>query len=93
MDDQLTQAATETLKTFFSRAKDQQVTSSDVATARIASSVLSTHAREKQAAGAADALSFMIARELSADRTQLESFLVAAMPHTPIVRALPARES
>ena len=61
----------------------------DIAAARVASSVISTAAREQQARGAADALQFMIARELSGDREQLERFLTAAMPHAAIVRALP----
>jgi len=64
-------------------------TPADIAAARIASSLLSTHAREKQTAGAADALNFMMARELSSDKTQLEQFLTAAMPAAPIVLALP----
>jgi hypothetical protein len=68
-------------------------TSADVAVARVASSVLSTHAREKQAAGAADALSFMIARELASDKTQLEAFLHAAMPGAAVVRALPTAKA
>jgi len=79
--------ARETLREFFNNRTGR--TSMDIATARIASSVLSTFAREKQAAGAADALSFMIARELSTDKTQLEKFLTAAMPNAPIVRSLP----
>jgi hypothetical protein len=75
-----------TLREFFDNKT--QRTTMDVATARIASSLLATHAREKQAAGAADALNFMIARELSSDRSQLEQFLTAAMPNAPIVRSL-----
>lgn len=87
MDDLITKAMTSLNEFFDNKAR----TSSDVAVARIASSLLSTRAREKQAAGAADALNFMIARELSSDRGQLEQFLVAAMPNAPIVRALPPR--
>lgn len=78
-----------TLHEFFDNRA--QRTSADVATARIASSLLSTFAREKQAAGAADALNFMIARELSSDKSQLEHFLTAAMPRAPILRALPSQ--
>lgn len=66
-------------------------TSADVAAARVASSVLATDARAKQASGAADALNFMIARELATDKTQLEQFLRAAMPAAPIVKSLPTR--
>ena len=84
--DDLAIQARDTLKEFF---KNKARTSADIATARIASGVLSSYARTRQAAGAADALNFMIARELSSDRAELERFLVAAMPHVPIVRALP----
>jgi len=90
VDDDLVAKAKKTLHEFFD---NKGRTSSDIATARIASSVLSTAAREKQAAGAADALQFMIARELSSDRSQLEKFLTAAMPAAPIVRALPTTET
>lgn len=91
LDEPLVEKARETLHEFFDK-KDQR-TSSDIATARIASSLLSTHARERQAAGAAEALQFMIARELSTDKAQLEAFLTAAMPAAPILKALPARKS
>lgn len=84
--DDLAAQARDTLKEFF---RNKAKTSADIATARIAGSVLSTHARTKQAAGAADALNFMIARELSSDRAELERFLTAAMPGAPIVKALP----
>ena len=70
---------------------NKERTSADVAAARVASSVLATDARTKQAAGAADALSFMIARELADDKTQLKRFLEAAMPAAPIVRVLPGK--
>jgi hypothetical protein len=86
MDD-LVAKARATLNDFFDNRSKR--TSLDVATARIATSLLATNAREKQAAGAADALSFMIARELSSDKSQLEKFLTAAMPSAPIVKALP----
>jgi hypothetical protein len=66
-----------------------QRTSNDIAAARVASSLLATNAREKQAAGARDALSFMIARELSTDKSQLENFLTAAMPNAAVLKALP----
>jgi hypothetical protein len=66
-------------------------TTADIAVARIAWGLLSTNAREKQAAGAADALTFMIARELSKDKGELQDFLTAAMPSAPVVRALPPR--
>jgi hypothetical protein len=88
--EKLAAKARKTLHAFFDNKEHR--TSVDVATARIASSVLATNAREKQAAGAADALSFMIARELSSDKTQLEKFLTAALPNAPIVRALPERK-
>lgn len=91
MDAALIKKAETSLHEFFDKRDGR--TSADVAVARIASSLLSTQAREKQAAGAADALNFMIARELSSDRTQLEAFLTAAMPSAPIVRALPKLES
>jgi hypothetical protein len=87
-DDDLVDKARATLHEFFDNHGKR--TSIDVATARIASSVYSTHAKIKQSRGAADALSFMIARELASDRVQLEQFLTAAMPSAPIVRALPA---
>jgi cyanate lyase len=84
MDAKLITKAETSLHEFFDK-KDGR-TSADVAVARIASSLLSTNARERQTAGAADALNFMIARELSGDKTQLEAFLTAAMPTAPIVR-------
>lgn len=88
----LVEKAIGTLHEFFDNKADR--TSTDVATARIASSVLSTVARERQSAGAADALSFMMARELSSDKGQLEHFLSVAMPNAAIVKALPpAKES
>jgi hypothetical protein len=90
IDSDLLQKARETLHDFFD--KKTQRTSLDISTARIATSLLATHARERQAAGAADALSFMIARELSSDKAQLEQFLTAAMPSAPIVKALPTRK-
>ena len=90
-DDELAGVARERLYEFFNDKSKR--TSGDIAEARIASSLLSTQARVKQAAGAADALTFMIARELSSDRAQLESFLTAAMPHAPVLRALPATDA
>lgn len=87
--DGLVTKAIASLNEFFDNKEKR--TSADVAAARIASSLLSTNAREKQAAGAADALNFMIARELSSDKSQLEQFLTAAMPNAPIVKALPPR--
>jgi hypothetical protein len=89
--EELVVKARATLHEFFDNRKKR--TSMDVATARIATTVLSTHSREKQAAGAADALSFMIARELASNKAQLERFLTAAMPYAPIVKALPKMES
>jgi hypothetical protein len=91
IDDTLAAKARATLHEFFDMKT--QRTSADVAVARIASSVLATDAKVKQSAGAADALSFMIARELASDKTQLEGFLTAAMPSAPIVRALPAKRA
>ena len=82
--------AIDALNDFFDN-KDKR-TSGDIAAARVASSLLATNSREKQAAGAADALSFMIARELSSDKAQLEKFLTAAMPSAPIVLALPQKQ-
>lgn len=90
VDDDLLDKARQTLHQFFD--KSDQRTSADIAMARIASGLLATHARERQASGAADALNFMMARELASDRAQLEKFLTAAMPAAPIVRALPARK-
>lgn len=87
VDDGLVAKAKANLHEFFDN-RDKR-TAADIATARVATSLLATNAREKQAAGAADALSFMIARELSSDKAQLERFLTAAMPAAPIVRALP----
>lgn len=92
IDDELVRKARTELHDFFDHKEKR--TNGDIAAARIASSLLSTNAREKQTASATDALSFMMARELSSDKEQLEKFLTAAMPNAPIVRALPpAKES
>ena len=76
-DEMLIAQARTSLQAFFTDKTKRS--SADIAEARIASSLLSTHARIRQAAGAADALSFMIARELSSDRTQLEQFFLAQL--------------
>jgi hypothetical protein len=90
-DEELAAKARQQLSDFFDIPRGRK-TPEDVSTARVAGSFLATRAREKQAAGAADALNFMIARELSGDKTQLEKFLTAAMPNAPVVRALPGKK-
>lgn len=87
--EELAAQARSTLRDFF---HEKARTNADIAAARIASSLLSTFAREKQAAGAADALNFMMARELASDKAQLEQFLAAALPSSPIMKALPAKK-
>jgi hypothetical protein len=75
------------LRSFFENTENK--TSNEIATARIAGSVIQAYAKLKQSLGAQEALSFMMARELSNDRAQLERFLALALPNAPIVRALP----
>lgn len=70
------------------------LTSDDVDTkqigrARVAASVLSNYTRLQQVHGAREATTFMMARELANDRETLEKYVRAAMPNSPMVRALP----
>jgi hypothetical protein len=73
----------------FLKADDH--TTMQIAEIRVATGVLATYARVKQTAGAREALTFMMARELAGDREQLADYIRATMPGAAIVKALPGK--
>jgi hypothetical protein len=59
-------------------------TDKDIREARVAATILSTWSRLRQTQGARDTLHFAMARELAADKTQLEAYIRAAFPKSPM---------
>lgn len=64
----------------------------DIAAARIASSILATWARLKQAERAREAIYFTMARELATNREQLEEYIKITLPDIPLAQALGAKQ-
>jgi len=64
----------------------------DVTAARLASSVLATWARLKQAERAQEGIYFAMARELAEDREQLARYIRLTLPDVPIVRVMDAKK-
>jgi hypothetical protein len=64
----------------------------DIDTARLASSVLSTWSRLKQAERAQEAVYFNMARELATDKAQLEQYIKLSLPDVPLVKVLDAKK-
>lgn len=75
--------ATEDLKRFFT-SKDRSTTT--IAAARIAGSVVSSFARLRQSERAEQAMTLMIARDLAEDKTSLQRYLAVAMPTSPLIQ-------
>jgi hypothetical protein len=85
--ERLADLAMDEIESFF-KSKDRSPQA--IAGARIASSVLASHARLKQSERAEQAMTFMMARELAADGDQLKQYIKATMPSSPFVKAIDA---
>lgn len=68
-----------------------EVDTKAIGRARVASSVLSTWARERATQSATETRQVLMARELAENKEQLERYLKAAMPGAPVVKAIPER--
>lgn len=84
--ERLTNQAIATLSEFLG---SDDVDTKQIGRARVAASVLSNWSRLQQVRSAREATTFMMARELAQDHETLERYLRAAMPNSPMVKALP----
>jgi hypothetical protein len=87
----LVEPAVQALKKVFISPGDELI-DNDLATARLAGSVLATWSRLKQSERTQEAVYFSMARELATDRVQLEQYIKMSLPDVPLVKVLDAKK-
>ena len=92
MDAQITENLGNLAKVGIAELEDfvtaKEFTSQDLGKARVITSLISAYARLKQAEGAQQATTFMMARELANDKQELRAYIAATMPDHAVIKAL-----
>ena len=79
------------LKKIFTAPGDE-IVDNELASVRLAGSVIASWTRLKQAERAQESNYFNMARELATDRAQLEQYIKLSMPDVPLIKVLKAKK-